>query len=77
MSDLSLTLVLQLKQVKIIHDMAKVSIKFENNTPFVGIFHVRELFSRYVDFLSTKCRDSIVMFIHICVFLFAIKVRLL
>ena len=51
MSDLSLTLVLQLKQVKIIHDMAKVSIKFENNTPFVGIFHVRELFSRYVDFV--------------------------
>ena len=50
MSDLSLTLVLQLKQVKIIHDMAKVSIKFENNTPFVGIFHVRELFSRYVNF---------------------------
>ena len=51
MSDLSLTLVLQLKQVKIIHDMAKVSIKIEINTPFVGIFHVRELFSRYVDFV--------------------------
>ena len=50
MSDLSLTLVLQLKQVKIIHDMAKVSIKIEKYTPFVGIFHVRELFSRYVDF---------------------------
>ena len=50
MSDLSLTLVLQIKQVKIIHDMAKVSIKFEKNTPFVGIFHVGQLFSRYVDF---------------------------
>ena len=28
--------------------MAKVSIKSEKNTPFGGIFHVRELFSRYV-----------------------------
>ena len=29
--------------------MAKVSIKSEKITPFGGIFHVRELFSRYVD----------------------------
>ena len=28
--------------------MAKVSIKSEKITPFGGIFHVRELFSRYV-----------------------------
>ena len=29
--------------------MAKLSIKSEKITPFGGIFHVRELFSRYVD----------------------------
>ena len=28
--------------------MAKVSIKSEKNTPFGGIFHVREQFSRFV-----------------------------
>ncbi len=28
--------------------MAKVSIKSEKITPFGGIFHVRELFSRFV-----------------------------
>jgi len=28
--------------------MAKVSIKYERITPFGGIFHVRELFSRFV-----------------------------
>jgi len=43
MSDFSLTLVL-----RFINDMAKVSIKSEKITPFGGIFHVRELFSRYV-----------------------------
>ena len=48
MSDFSLTLVLQFKTSKIINDMAKVSIKSEKITPFGGIFHVRELFSRYV-----------------------------
>ena len=48
MSDFSLTLVLHLKTSKIINDMAKVSIKSEKITPFGGIFHVRELFSRYV-----------------------------
>ena len=48
MSDFSLTLVLQFKTSKIINDMAKVQIKSEKITPFGGIFHVRELFSRYV-----------------------------
>ena len=48
MSVFSLTLVLQIKTSKIINDMAKVQIKSEKITPFGGIFHVRELFSRYV-----------------------------
>ena len=48
MSDISLTLVLQFKTSKIINDMAKVSIKSEKITPFGGIFHVRELFPRYM-----------------------------
>ena len=48
MSDFSLTLVLRLKTSKIINDMAKVIIKSEKITPFGGIFHVRELFSRFV-----------------------------
>ena len=48
MSDFSLTLVLQFKTSKIINDMAKVQIKSEKITPFGGIFHVRELFSRFV-----------------------------
>jgi len=46
MSEISLTLVLQIKTSKIINDMAKVSIKSEKITPFGGIFHVREQFSR-------------------------------
>ena len=48
MSDFSLTLVLQFKTSKIINDIAKVQIKSEKITPFGGIFHVRELFSRYI-----------------------------
>ena len=48
MSEFSLTLVLHIKISKIIHGMAKVNIKSEKITPFGGIFHVRELFSRYV-----------------------------
>ena len=48
MSDFSLTLVLRLKTSKIVNDMAKVQIKSEKITPFGGIFHVRELFSRFV-----------------------------
>ena len=48
MSGFSLTLVLQIKTSKIINDMAKVSIKSEKITPFGGIFHVREHFSRFV-----------------------------
>ena len=48
MSDILLTLVLQFKTSKIINDMAKVQIKSEKVTSFGGIFHVRELFSRYM-----------------------------
>ena len=48
MSYFSLTLVLQIKSSKIINDMAKISIKSEKITPFGGIFHVREQFSRFV-----------------------------
>ena len=48
MSEFLLTLVLQFQTSKIIHDMVKISIKSEKLTPFGGIFHVRELFSRYV-----------------------------
>ena len=48
MSDFSLTLVLQIKTSKIINDVAKVSIKSEKITPFGGIFHVKEHFSRFV-----------------------------
>ena len=48
MSDFSLTLVLRLKTSRIFNYMAKVQIKSEKNTPFGGIFHVRELFSRYI-----------------------------
>ena len=47
MSDFLLTLVLQIKSSKIINGMAKLSIKYEKITPFGGIFHVREQFSRY------------------------------
>ena len=36
------------RQAKNINDMAKVNIKFEKITPFRGILHVRELFSRQV-----------------------------
>jgi len=38
--------VLRLTTSKIINDVAKVQIKSEKITPFGGIFHVRELFSR-------------------------------
>ena len=48
MSDFSLTLVLRLTTSKIINDVAKVQMKSEKITPFGGIFHVRELFSRFV-----------------------------
>ena len=34
--------------------MAKVSIKSERITPFGGIFHVREQFSRYVGLVIDK-----------------------
>jgi len=60
MSDFSLTFVLQIKTSKIINDMAKVSIKSEKITPFGGIFHVREEFSRFVgpiidNLLALRC----------------------
>ena len=48
MSDFSLTLVLRLTTSKIINDVAKIQIKSEKITPFGGIFHVRELFSRFL-----------------------------
>ena len=48
MSDFSLTLVLHFKTSKYFNGMAKVQIKSEKITPFGGIFHVRELYSRYV-----------------------------
>ena len=46
MSDFSLTLVLHFKTSKNFNGMAKVQIKSEIITPFGGIFHVREQFSR-------------------------------
>ncbi len=48
MSEFSLTLVLRLRTSKIAHDVAKVQIKSGNITPFGGIFHVRNLSSRFV-----------------------------
>ena len=48
MSDFSLTLVLHFKTSKNFNGMAKVIIKSEKITPFGGIFHVREQFSRFV-----------------------------
>ena len=46
MSEISLTLVLQIKTSKIINDMAKVSIKPEKVTAFGGIFFVLDKFDR-------------------------------
>jgi len=34
--------------------MAKIQLKSEKVTPFGGIFHVRELFSRYMDPIIDK-----------------------
>ena len=48
MSDFSLTLVLHFKTSKNFNGMTKVEIKSEKITPFGGIFHVREHFSRFV-----------------------------
>ena len=48
MSDFSLALVLQIKTSKNFNGMPKVQIKSEKITPFGGIFHVREHFSRFV-----------------------------
>ena len=54
MSEISLTLVLQFKTSKIINDMANIQIKYEKITPFGGIFHVRELFSLFMDSVIDK-----------------------
>ena len=55
MLDFSLTLVYRIvKTRKKINDMSKVQIKSEKITPFGGIFHARELFSRFRGRLSTK-----------------------
>ena len=67
MSDFSLTLVLRFKTSKIAHDMAKVSIKSERITPFGGIFHVRELFSRYVGPVIDKSAGSAVYVLRLSV----------
>ncbi len=48
MSDFSLILVLHFKTSKFFNDMTKLSIKSEKITPFGGICHVREHFSRFV-----------------------------
>ena len=61
-SDFSLILVLHFQTSEIINDMANVNIKSEKITPFGGIFHVRELFSRYVgpvidNVLGLRCRS--------------------
>ena len=67
MSDFSLTLVLRFKTSKIAHDIAKVSIKSEKITPFGGIFHVRELFSRYVGPVIDKVLGSPVYVLRLSV----------
>jgi len=46
MSEISLTLVLQIKTSKIINDMAKVQQKSEKITAFGGIFFVFDKFDR-------------------------------
>ena len=46
MSEISLTLVLQIKTSKIINDMAKVSKKSEKITAFGGMFFVLDKFDR-------------------------------
>ena len=56
MTDLSLTLVLHFKTSKNFNGMAKVQIKSEKSTPFGGIFHVREQFSRFVGPVIDKVR---------------------
>ena len=67
MSDFSLTLVLRLTTSKIINDVAKVQIKSEKITPFGGIFHVRELFSRFVG--SWGSTDHFLKFLYYTSFL--------
>ena len=54
MSEISLILVLQKKQIKTLNDMAKVQIKSEKLTPFGGIFSIMEQF----DALLAQTIDS-------------------
>ena len=54
MSEISLILVSQKKQIKTLNDMAKVQIKSEKLTPFGGIFSIMEQF----DALLARTIDS-------------------
>ena len=67
MSDFSLTLVLHFKTSKNFNGMAKVQIKSEKITPFGGIFHVREQFSRFVGPVIDKVTGSEVYVIQLSV----------
>ena len=49
-SEYPLTLMLHFKTSEIINDMTKINIKLEKIIPFWGIFHMRELFTRYMGF---------------------------
>jgi hypothetical protein len=53
MSEISLTLVLQIKTSKIINGMAKVQQKSERITAFGGIFFVLDKFDRILSSEST------------------------
>ena len=56
MSEILLTLVLQIKTSKIINDMAKIRKKTEKITPFGGIFFVLDRFDRI---LSSVIRQNV------------------
>ena len=56
MSEISLTLVLQIKTSKIINDMAKISKKSEKISAFGGIFFVLDRFDRI---LSSVIRQNV------------------
>jgi hypothetical protein len=59
MSDYYLPPCCNSRQAIIIDDMAKVRKKTEIATSLGGIFHVRELFSRYMDqFIETEKYDA-------------------
>ena len=56
MSEISLTLVLQIKTSKIINDMAKIRKKSEKISAFGGIFFV---FDRFDRILSSVIRQNV------------------